>query len=619
MAEDLILKTKVKGADEAKSELDKLVGANKSFASSAKAVGVALGAMGVAMGVKAVKEAAKFEKAMTNIATLISGDSTEAIKGLENGIKNLMATVPVTGEDLGLAAYDIVSAGISETSDALGVLNASSRLAVAGLGSASEATDLMTSAINAFNLNAEDAEGVANTLFQTVKAGKTTVSDLAQSFGQLAPIAVATGASFVEVQAATAALTTSGLSASIAQNSLRQLFVEMTKEGNKLTGALHDIGVQNIEAEIAANGFVPTLEKLKTEAGLTDAEFKNLFGSVEAQGAALSLTGATGEAYSATMALMAAGAGDLDEAVQKQLATFDAQAQILKNQVNVLFAELGGAILPLVTKELNEFNAMLKMNRDMATVAAPQVQTMSAVMDELGEAVNRTSGLEQEFLEKVQSVTIQALGAYTDMENGREGLALKRFAFQEQEIIKAREWLEANKTALLDAGISYNNFSTEAINAIGMIDIGMAQSISTKKAEAVTLMKEVVSGLDEGRAQLGPMVSMIVGMINQIASAQQSASRSMSSIGGGGKVQHKAKGGFIEPVYAQQGMFVPRGTDTVPAMLTPGELVLNAAQQKNLAGKLGGVNINISGVFGSDAGREIADMVVNELKFASAI
>lgn len=45
-----------------------------------------------------------------------------------------------------------------------------------------------------------------------------------------------------------------------------------------------------------------------------------------------------------------------------------------------------------------------------------------------------------------------------------------------------------------------------------------------------------------------------------------------------------ASGGII-PAYAATGMlvpFVPRGTDTVPAMLTPGEMVLNKDQQQNL-------------------------------------
>lgn len=65
-------------------------------------------------------------------------------------------------------------------------------------------------------------------------------------------------------------------------------------------------------------------------------------------------------------------------------------------------------------------------------------------------------------------------------------------------------------------------------------------------------------------------------------------------------LQHLAVGGFA------------RGTDTVPAMLTPGELVLNAAQQKNIAGALSGgsrgpqtliVPVSIDG-------REIARVVV---------
>jgi hypothetical protein len=39
-----------------------------------------------------------------------------------------------------------------------------------------------------------------------------------------------------------------------------------------------------------------------------------------------------------------------------------------------------------------------------------------------------------------------------------------------------------------------------------------------------------------------------------------------------GPIQTRANGGMI---YASQGKFIPRGTDTVPAMLTPGEFVVN--------------------------------------------
>lgn len=67
-----------------------------------------------------------------------------------------------------------------------------------------------------------------------------------------------------------------------------------------------------------------------------------------------------------------------------------------------------------------------------------------------------------------------------------------------------------------------------------------------------------------------------------------------------------AKGGMV---YAQDGFFA-KGTDTVPAMLSPGEIVLNAAQQRNLLSKLGGINIVI---YGDVTGQDIIDRVGDAL------
>lgn len=61
----------------------------------------------------------------------------------------------------------------------------------------------------------------------------------------------------------------------------------------------------------------------------------------------------------------------------------------------------------------------------------------------------------------------------------------------------------------------------------------------------------------------------------------------------GSSVPGAATGGYVGrdnvipfPSYFGVGGFVPRGTDTVPAMLTPGEIILNATQQKRLAGAM---------------------------------
>ena len=81
----------------------------------------------------------------------------------------------------------------------------------------------------------------------------------------------------------------------------------------------------------------------------------------------------------------------------------------------------------------------------------------------------------------------------------------------------------------------------------------------------------------------------------------------------------EATGGIV-PKYASTGMFVPRGTDTVPAMLTPGELVLNAAQQKNLVGKMGSTIINIYGTISSrGVAEEYADLIVRKLQLSTKV
>jgi hypothetical protein len=64
-------------------------------------------------------------------------------------------------------------------------------------------------------------------------------------------------------------------------------------------------------------------------------------------------------------------------------------------------------------------------------------------------------------------------------------------------------------------------------------------------------------------------------------------------------------------------MAQPMGTDTVPAMLTPGEIILNRAQQRNLAAAAPTVNVNVDarGAFGVDQfalrrwGRALAPMI----------
>lgn len=67
-------------------------------------------------------------------------------------------------------------------------------------------------------------------------------------------------------------------------------------------------------------------------------------------------------------------------------------------------------------------------------------------------------------------------------------------------------------------------------------------------------------------------------------------------------IQHFGRGGTVLP-------FRPRGTDTVPAMLTPGEMVLTAAQQRGLLSGRSPVVINVTVQGSVIAERDLATLV----------
>jgi len=349
---DQSLRIVIKAKDEASKVFNnlekKLKKSGEGMKSAGKSLSVGLTAPLIALGTASVMAAGNFEKSLGDLSTLV-GKGTDSMATFEKGLKDVMKRVPKSGDELGAAAYQIVSAGISDASEALMVLEQSGRLAVAGLGETSEAADLMTSAINAFGLEASKSNEIADVIFKTVKNGKTTVAELAQSFGMVAPVAAEMGVSFEELQAATAALTTSGLKTSVAQQQIRAAMSSLLKPTKEAIELFDVLGVKSFKQLIKeSGGMVGAFKKLKEATAGDEMLLAKAAGSVEGLGAILALTGNQADAFTTTMKDIKEGANAVDEAFLAQKETFNALWQDMKNKLNVAMIELGTAIMPTV-------------------------------------------------------------------------------------------------------------------------------------------------------------------------------------------------------------------------------------------------------------------------------
>jgi len=389
--------------------------ASKSFSMSEKRLkalkigaglaGAAIAGMAVKMGISAVKQATKFQKEMTNVATLVD-TSKESMEEMGKKVRDISKRMPVDIGDLTAALYQVRSAGI-DAKKAMGVLETSAKLATAGLATTEEATDLLTSAINVFGDEAHSADKLADILFKTVKYGKTTVAELAQGFGKVANIAKETGISIEDLSAATAVLTTGGLKAAEAQTAIKAAISNILKPTADARAAAEKLGIQFDLNTLQSKGLSGMLLEIAEAAGDDKQSLTDLFGSVEATNAIFSLTSTDGGAAMNKMIEdMIGNTNELDIAFQKQNATMEKQYQLLQNNLNVVMMELGTKILPIVMKAVQGLNLLL--GGLQANLEIVQAQTKAMAQEVMAKAKEAREAGDEERAERLMKAAREA-------------------------------------------------------------------------------------------------------------------------------------------------------------------------------------------------------------------
>lgn len=312
--------------------------------------GQLLGAVGAAVALAAavrapIKAAMEFEAQMASVSTLVD-TSTESMADMGREVLEIGKRTPVAIADLTSGLYDVRSAGIA-AGEAMSVLEGSARLAVAGLGTTKQATDLVTSSINAFNIPAQEQARLYDVIFKAVKNGKTTIAELSQGFGAVAGTVANAGIEIDEYFASVAALTTAGLPAAQAHTQIRAAIAGLTRETKQSSKIFRALGVKTF-AELVekSGGMVNAFSLIREQVGGNDAEMIKLLGSVEAYNAVLGLSGSVNGKYAETLDDMRNGANAVDDAFQKQADTFRGVVRLFQNSMAALAVSIGEALLP---------------------------------------------------------------------------------------------------------------------------------------------------------------------------------------------------------------------------------------------------------------------------------
>lgn len=310
----------------------------------------------VGLGAAAGKMASDYEDALAKVSTI--ADTTKV--PMDQLGKSIMELSNQTGQgasDIAEAVYNAISAG-QDTADAVNFVSEALKLSRAGFTDSAAATDILTTALNAYGLEASEVTRVSDVLIQTQNLGKTTVGELAAQMGRVIPTAKAQGVSIENLSAMYAVMTANGINTAQTTTYLSGMLNELGKSGSKAEKAFR-AGTEHIkkgglsmqEAMEAGWDLTDVLSVLDEQAGKAGTNISNMFGSAEAGKAATVLLD-NAQQLNSVVDQMSNAAGSTAEAYNN-LNTTSFETQLVLNQLKNTGIELGTTLLQLLQPALH--------------------------------------------------------------------------------------------------------------------------------------------------------------------------------------------------------------------------------------------------------------------------
>lgn len=321
------------------SGLNKGITAMKNTVAAGSATVVALVA---AMSTAVISLGSEFEQANAKASTLF-GDAQVDMAQYQGKMLELSNKTGLAASELGNTMYDALSAGIpasDDMSESLGFLEKNSKLAKAGFTDINTATTATAKVLNAYKMDVSETDRIHKVLMQTQNKGITTVNELGSVLSQVTPTASAMGVSFEQVGAALAGMTAQGTPTAQATTQLNQLIAELGKNGTQANKAMmkmyEEMGYGKKSFKELMNEGVTLVDIIVDMEGYAADNKKSLidmFGSLEAGKAALSMAGDNAQTFVNNLEAMETQTDVVGEAYDKVTDTFKEKSKMVINSL----------------------------------------------------------------------------------------------------------------------------------------------------------------------------------------------------------------------------------------------------------------------------------------------
>lgn len=240
-----------------------------------------------------------FEMGMSTVQA-ISGATGDELAALTDKAKEMGANTKFSATEAAEAMQYMAMAGW-KTDDMLNGIEGIMNLAAASGEDLATTSDIVTDALTAFGLTAQDSAHFADILAQASSNANTNVSMMGETFKYVAPVAGAMGYSAEDVATAVGLMANSGIKASQAGTSLRTMLSRMAKPTKEVQAAMDALGISLTDSDGNMKSLHEVMGDLRTGfGGLSEAEsitMATMLGGQEAMSGLLAIVNASDADY----------------------------------------------------------------------------------------------------------------------------------------------------------------------------------------------------------------------------------------------------------------------------------------------------------------------------------
>lgn len=450
------------------------------------------------LGTAAIKVGSDFESAMSKVEA-ISGATGSDLEALTNKAKQMGASTKFSATESANAFEYMAMAGW-KTADMLDGIEGIMNLAAASGEDLATTSDIVTDALTAFGLSAQDSTHFADVLAAASANANTNVGLLGETFKYVAPVAGALGYSAEDTATAIGLMANAGIKGSQAGTSLRSIMSRLAKPTDEVQAAMDALGISLTDD----HGKMKTLNEMMGDlrtgfSGLSEAEAAQMAAALGGQ-----------EAMSGLLAIVNASDADFNKLQSSIYSCDGAAAQMAETMNDNLQGQLTILKSGLEGLGISFYENIQTPLKDIAVEAQGMVQQLQDAFNEDG-----LTGLVTAFGDVLAQIVERVAGAAPELINAATGL-VSSFCDSLKSSTGIGEAAASLITSLVTALFSCaDDIWTTAIVLAGKMAQGIADGAPEMVQSVATCVTDIFECLSEWAPDFVDAGVQIIGSVAQ--------------------------------------------------------------------------------------------------------